>query len=106
MSTALNSPSTPISDDVLEMVARYGVSGELPSVLAMTERLFPGAVISVEEDIDPEDSQNDGVAVVVHPIGLTFEVASDASIEWHRQIFDSCHTPFVTVFRLGVEYAE
>ena len=106
MSAIVTSESPRLSDEVIEMAARYGVASELSAVMAMTARLFPGAAISVEEDIDPEASENDGVAIVVRTACTEAGRLAAAHERWHHEIFDCCHTPVITVFRLGLEFVE
>jgi len=93
--------SIPIPAEVTAFAAEQGVSAELPAVLAMTERVFPGAAVSVYLEDDPEIA-NDWHIIVDVKAKLTVPEATAASDRWCHGLFEVCPAPLTCVFRLGL----
>lgn len=99
-------PNVSITAEVDSLAEQLGVRAELPAVLAMTRRVFPNAVVSVEIDDDPEIANDFHLAIVVCAARFTGQGNVDEYCRWHREISESCPAPLEHVFRLSVEFDE
>lgn len=103
VTTALNFA---ISPEVDSMAEQLGVRAELPAVLAMTQRVFPNAMISIEIDDDPEVAQEFHLVIVVGIARFNGQANIEAYSRWHRELSGTCPAPLKHVFRLSVEFDE
>jgi hypothetical protein len=92
-----------IPEDIAALAAEQGVTAELPAVIEMTRRIFPGCPMHLEYDIDPEIANDRHIAIVVKATHFSVDEAVRRDFQWHREIFANCPAPLVCVFRLGLE---
>jgi hypothetical protein len=96
-----------VPPDVLAFAAEQEVGAYLPSVLAMTQRLFPDArrwALLVEDD--PEIANDRHIVIEVDVTGLDAEGYAEADFRWGRELFAICPAPLVCVFRLGLDIVQ
>ena len=92
--------------EIAEVATRLGVGRELPSVIAMTQELFPDDPWRVEIDDDPEIANDRHLAIVV--TRRFVDVASSVADQsrWIDGLFECCPAPLAHHFRFGVEFSE
>ena len=89
----------PVPPEVSAFAASEGAAQDLPAVLGLTRRLFPGAAMRVrlEEDSDVADSH---VLVEVDVRGEDANRIALAQVEWADELFRECPSGNVWLFRL------
>ena len=105
MSTA-TLPAIEIEPEIAEVAIQLGVSTQLPSVIAMTQRFFPDCPWHIEIDDDPEIANDRHLAFVVRDRFIDVEQALAVRWRWNEHLFAVCPAPLAHNFRLGMEYDE
>lgn len=98
--TAVNPIAVP--PDVSAFAAAQGVAAELPAVVAMTQRVFPDATLSVSLEDDPEIPNDCHILLAAREVNLDVDESLAASWEWDRQLFLLAPAPKVCIFRLSM----
>jgi hypothetical protein len=91
-----------ISPEVTAFAAEQGVSTELPAVVAMTQRTYPNAVLTVEVEDDPEIPNDRHIVINAEGVNLSVPEAVEKTWEWHRELFGCCPAPLACVFRVSL----
>ena len=94
------------SADVHAFAQVQGVSEQLPAVVQMTQRVFPGVPVTLEIDDDPEIPDDRHIVLVVRPTNMDVDTALELRWRWHSGLFACCPAPLAPVFRLGLELSE
>ena len=105
MSAASIPTSARISSEAVSLAEQLGVRAELPRVIAMTQAVFPGDVVRVEIDDDPEVADDRHLAIVVQASLESVDQLVATQWKWHEQLFGCCPAPLAAVFRLATESA-
>ncbi|MBI1916931.1 MAG: hypothetical protein HYS12_19660 [Planctomycetes bacterium] len=95
-------PIPPVPTDVSSFAASQGAGAEdVQTILKMTRRLFPTALLSLrlKEDSDYDDSH---IVVEVDARGYDDMRVALAQTEWADELFQQCPSSHVCLFRLAV----
>jgi hypothetical protein len=95
-------PTVKILPEVSAFAAEEGVSKELPLVVEMTQRVYPGVPLNVIVEDDPEIANDRHIVIEADPINLTVDKALQARNRWVDGLFACCPAPKVCVFRISV----
>src|SRR5258708_1331448 len=96
-----------LSSDVEDSAGREGVQVYLPSVMEMTERVFPDAArITVNVEEDPEIPDDAHLLFEVYLPAIDGEQYVDAKFRWGQELFLICPAPLVCVFRCRLRIYE
>ena len=106
MSVATQTPALVVPPEVLSLAAEQAVAAYLPTVLEMTQRIFPNALRSLLVEDDREIGNDRHIVIRVQVDHLDVTQALEARYRWHRELFACCPAPLVCVFRIGLELTE
>lgn len=95
-----------IEPAIAEVATRFGVDQLLPSVMAMTQDLFPDAPMRVEIDDDPEIANDQHLAIVVTRRFIDPASSVAEQNRWIDGLFECCPAPLAHHFRFAVEFSE
>jgi hypothetical protein len=103
MAQQTQAPPPVIPPEVQRFAAEQGVADCLPSVVEMTQHVFPEArrlAVALEEDWEIAEDRH--IVLEVRVGNLEVPQALEARYRWHRGLFACCPAPQVSVFRLGL----
>ena len=102
--SATSLPNMPcVSAEIDALAVQLGVRSELPRVIAMTRAVFPGDLVRVEIDDDPEDRSDRHLAIVVRSTVDSVDQLVATQWKWHERLFECCPSPLTSIFRLATE---
>jgi len=102
--SATSLPNSPcVSAEIDALAMQLGVRSELQRVIAMTRAVFPGDVVHVEIDDDPEVPSDRHLAIVVRSTLDSVDQLVATQWKWHERLFECCPAPLTAIFRLATE---
>jgi hypothetical protein len=105
MSEATQIAAVSVPQEVLDFAEEQGVRAELPAVIELTRRIFPGGTLGVSIDVDPEIADDRHIVIETKAVPMSVAEALEAEWRWHQGLFACCPAPLVCTFRLGLDIA-
>jgi len=106
MSTSTPNVTEAVTPEVAAFAAKRGLTPYLVPVLQLTDRVFPGRLLEVRVEADPEIADLRYIAIGVDLTGLSVEQMVERQHTWTREIISYCPSTHVFDFVLAVEATE
>lgn len=100
--------SAAIPEDVRAFARERGVEMYLPAVLEAARRAFPGAVVGIELEPNPDPESEGACQLLITARGARLDVDQSlaAGDEYHRALFAIVPATHAWVYSLRVELAQ